>query len=168
MAISRKAWGARGSVPHDSNPKTELYIHHTVTAPGKLKWTRAEERAHMQLLDRIHIDQNGWSAIGYNWVLVPSGRLYVGRGPTGYPAAQGGHNAGTLSISCVGDYRTQRLTRRQRLRLRVAIRSIKRAHRSCRAIGGHRDAPGQSTSCPGGHIEAWIDQVARKVGMRRL
>lgn len=72
MAISRKRWGAKGSVPRDGQAKTKVFLHHTVSAPGKLKWTEAQERAHMRMLERQHIGQ-GWSTIGYSYVLFPSG-----------------------------------------------------------------------------------------------
>jgi hypothetical protein len=39
--------------------------------------------------------------IGYSFVLLRSGRLYEGRGPRALPAAQGGHNSGTIAIACV-------------------------------------------------------------------
>lgn len=162
MAISRRRWGARGNVPQDGAKKRELFLHHTVSSGTKR--TRAQERAHMRQLEAGHINQ-GWSTIGYSYILFRSGRLYVGRGFRGLPAAQGGHNTGTVAIACVGNYDTHGLSRAQRLRLRST--AIWLRSRGVRTVGAHREAPGQATSCPGRHIVEFIPRLVKRTGLRR-
>lgn len=165
MAISRARWGAKGTIPNDPARKRELFVHHTVSKPGKVRWTRAEERAHMRELEQGHLN-NGWSTIGYSYVLFPTGRLYVGRGFRGLPAAQGGHNTGTVAIACVGNYDLQGPTRR--LRLRLVSAAVNLRLRGVRTVGGHQQAPGQSTGCPGGTLMGFIPRLARLARLRRF
>jgi hypothetical protein len=166
VAISARKWGRRGTPPLDVAPKRELYIHHTVTSNQRR--TRGEERRHMRELEQFHIAR-GFLTIGYSFVLFRSGRLYEGRGPRALPAAQGGHNSGTIAIACVGDFRSDRLTRRMKARLIVAAVNV-RVRRGVRLVGGHREAPNlrESTECPGGNIMRWLPTLARRAGLRRV
>jgi N-acetylmuramoyl-L-alanine amidase len=164
VAISARKWGRRGTPPIDIVPKRELYIHHTVTSNHRRN--RAEERQHMRDLEQVHLAR-GFLTIGYSFVLFPSGRLYEGRGPRALPAAQGGHNSGTIAIACVGDYRTDRLTRRMKARLIVAAVNV-RVRRGVRLVGGHREAPNlrERTECPGANIMRWLPTLARRARLR--
>jgi hypothetical protein len=164
MAISARRWGRRGTPPIDLAPKRELYLHHTVTSNRPR--SRAEERRHMRELEDSHLAR-GFQTIGYNFVLFRSGRLYEGRGPRALPAAQGGHNTGTVAIACVGDYRTDRLTVRMRARLVIAAVNV-RVRRGVRLVGGHREAPGEGTECPGANVMRWLPALARRAGLSRI
>jgi hypothetical protein len=142
MAISARRWGRRGTPPIDLAPKRELYLHHTVTSNRPR--SRAEERRHMRELEDSHLAR-GFLTIGYNFVLFRSGRLYEGRGPRALPAAQGGHNTGTVAIACVGDYRTDRADRPHegaaRDRRRERARPARRATRGRAPRGPRVRAP---------------------------
>lgn len=120
----------------------------------------------MRELEQFHLNR-GFTGIGYHFVLFPSGRLYEGRPVWAVPAAQEGANSGTVAIAFVGDYTKDRTTRRQRLRVRVALINL-RIRRGVRFLGGHREAPGQSTACPGDNIVRYLDRWARKTGLRRV
>jgi hypothetical protein len=166
VAISARKWGRRGTPPIDVVPKRELYIHHTVTSNHRR--TRAEERQHMRDLEELHLAR-GFLTIGYSFVIFQSGRLYEGRGPHGLPAAQGGHNSGTLAIACVGDYRTDKLTRRMKARLIVAAVNV-RVRRGVRLVGGHREAPNlrERTECPAANVMRWLPTLARRARLSRV
>jgi N-acetylmuramoyl-L-alanine amidase len=166
VAISARRWGRRGTPPIDVAPKRELYLHQSVTSNRRRN--RAEERQHMRDLEQAHLAR-GFLTLGYNFVLFPSGRLYEGRGPHGLPAAQGGHNSGTLAIACVGDYRTDKLTRRMKARLIVAAVNT-RLRRGVRLVGGHREAPNlrERTECPAANVMRWLPALARRAGLRRV
>lgn len=158
MAYSRKTWGALGTVPRDGRPKTEAFIHHSVTKPPtytrNIRENIKRECAAMRGLETLHMNQ-GWSTVGYSYVCFPSGRLYEGRGPRGLPAAQGGHNAGTLAICFVGDFSNTLPSRRARLRVYGVLRRWR--SQGIRALGGHRDV--FPTACPGaalyGRVRRW-------------
>lgn len=165
MAIARSKWTDRRlSFNADRKRKSVVYIHHTVS-PNR-RWTRAQERAHLRQLELGHINQ-GWSGIGYSYLCFPSGRLYEGRGPNAVPAAQAGANSGSIAIAYVGNTETAQVTGRAKARLVLAARNLRRA-KGINSLGGHRDAPGQSTACPGRNAYGWLDRAARLSGLRRL
>lgn len=99
-------------------------------------------------IHRWHL-ANGWSGIGYHAFITKGGKIYRGR-PVGM---RGGHclNAGDwLGICYEGNFerekmpRAQReagawLTKRWRTKFGLAKSRVK----------GHREMPGNSTSCPG-------------------
>ena len=143
--ISRDKWGAVGTVPKDSAKKDEIAVHHTVS-PNRT-WTASMEREHMRQLEVAHIDR-GFATIGYSWVVFPSGRCYVGRGMKGIPAATDGQNSGTWAIAMVGDFRTATPPVECRREVRRIIGLLKVNH-GAQHLGGHREFPGQATSCPG-------------------
>jgi hypothetical protein len=173
--FSRQSWrpvGTRGTP--DSKPKRELYVHHSVGTFGgpAPKIDTAKEQAEvMRRIDGFHKNSNGWAGIGYNFVLFqPYGllkraRIFEGRGWDYIPAAQAGHNAGTVSICVVDDPRGNRLKLSSKLQLIRFARLAKK--RGVQSLGGHRDAPGQSTACPGPYIYPALDEIARRAGLRR-
>jgi N-acetylmuramoyl-L-alanine amidase len=126
------------------------------------------ERRHMRGLEQLHLAR-GFLTIGYNFVLFRSGRLYEGRGPRPLPAAQSGHNSGTIAIACVGDYRIDRLPRRMQARLIVAAVNVG-VRRGVRLVGGHREPPRlrERTECPGANIIRWLPTLARRARLRRV
>lgn len=164
MAVSAKKWGRRGTPEQDHTPKRDLYFHHTV-GPGAFR-NRADERREMRAIEDQHIRQ-GWLTIGYSGVLFPSGRLYWGRGPTALPAAQAGANSGTIAIALPGNMDFLKLTRRQKLRM-ITIAINFRVRRGIRRVGGHRDAPGHSTACPGKNIIAYLPTVAKRARLTSI
>lgn len=162
MAISRKTWGAVGPTGQIEarRHKTELFFHHSAgPAPsseaGERRWMRATEAQHRA---------KGWSAIGYNYVIFPSGRLYEGRGGERIPAAQGGHNTGTVAICFVGSYTSSLPPLKARLRFLAAGQNLKRAGYPLRRLRGHRDA--FPTECPGARLYAKKRRYARLLGLR--
>lgn len=154
--IPRKAWKARASSkPLQSvnwTSTTATRVHHTVsTAPrGKRfsPWLRAAERAHMRQLQNFHMDSRGWSDIGYNFLIFPSGNVYEGRGKRKLGAHTTGHNS-DCGISFVGNFETEKPTAQAigsfyQLRGKLGIeRGLMFPH--CRTF---------STSCPGKNIRA--------------
>lgn len=165
MAIPRSKWTkSNPRFSRDEAPKRKLYLHHTVSA--NRKWTAAQEREHMRQLEAQHQGQ-GWSGIGYSYVLFPSGRLYVGRGPKALPAAQKNANSGSIAVAYAGNTETADMTGRAKARFVLAARNLKRAH-GVRLLGGHRDAPGQSTACPGRLAYRWVSRAAKLSGLRRI
>lgn len=50
-----------------------------------------------------HVDQLGWSDIGYNWLVDRHGEIWTGRGLKRVPAAQAGYNTGSNAVALLGD-----------------------------------------------------------------
>jgi hypothetical protein len=93
----------------------------------------------------------GYSDIAYNYVIMPSGRVYVGRGAEVLGAHTIGHNK-DVGVCFAGNYEVERPTRasivaywllRQRLHRKFNIG--RRIYPHCRTY---------STSCPGRHLRA--------------
>lgn len=122
----------------------------------------------MRALERQHISQ-GWSTIGYSFVVFPSGRVYVGRGFTGLPAAQGGENSGTWAISLAmnGETKKPGLLMRRSVRKLIANLADGAPGGQAKELGGHREFPGQSTACPGKLVMPYVIKWRGDFGLRR-
>lgn len=62
----------------DLRPK-RITLHHTAIQALSPNASQAEESQRMKRLWEIHVQGNGWSDIGYHYVIMPSGRIYEGR-----------------------------------------------------------------------------------------
>jgi hypothetical protein len=165
MAIARRHWTSRQPNWTPDGRKSRLFIHHTVTS-GQPR-TRAGELRHMRELEQMHLNR-GFTGVGYHFVLFPSGRLYEGRPSWSIPAAQGGDNTGTVAIAYVSNTDTEKVTRRAKLRLVVAARSVKR-RKGVTGLGGHRDSnTTTATACPGKNLHAWLPKLASLAGLNLI
>lgn len=163
--ISRTKWGAVGTVPKDSAKKDEVAVHHTVHS--NRAWTAVQERAAMLQMEFEHMHRDPpFATIGYSWVVFPSGRCYVGRGMRGIPAATDGQNSGTWAIAMVGDFRTATPPVECRREVRRLIGLLKANH-GARHLGGHREFPGQATSCPGDKALEFVAKWRDDFGLSR-
>lgn len=57
----------------------DIYVHHTADH-GPQANTEASEKRFLRDIEAFHINQRGWAGIGYSYVVMPSGRVYEGRG----------------------------------------------------------------------------------------
>ena len=55
-----------------------------------------------QFIREIHVDQNGWSDVGYHFLIDKVGQVMAGRSLEKIPAAQKGHNTGSIAIMVHG------------------------------------------------------------------
>ena len=65
----------------------------------------------VEVIRRWHI-QRGWRDIGYHYFITSSGELQIGRRLSHAPAAQRGHNIGTIAI-CLSGLRLEDFNERQ-------------------------------------------------------
>ena len=153
--IGRVHWNTRHNkfVAQDPQDIRTLVVHHTVS---KAPVTYIGARAEMRNLQRMHMDSNGWSDIGYNLVIDRWGRVWEGRGIRRVGAHTKGYNTNTVGVAFMGNYETSKLNERQ-IRAFNEVKAKLRAH-GCRIerIKGHRQMPGQSTACPGKHVMAQL------------
>lgn len=160
--FSRQDWGAVGTVPRDPMGKFRIAVHHTVSR--NRSWTKGQEMEHMRDLERQHINQ-GWQTIGYSFVLFPSGRVYVGRGWTGLPAAQAGENSGAWALAYAGNAETKAPSWRARRKYRSLIGEMKK--RGGWQLGGHREFPNEATACPGAKMMPYVRKWRGDFGLRQ-
>lgn len=106
-----------------------------------------------------HMDGNGWSDIGYSFLVCPHGYAFVGRGFGKLPAANGpGLNSGHYAVlGMVGDSGLVTPSAAMLNGIRDVIEWL-RAKGVGDQIRGHRD--GYATSCPGDKLYAWVKDGA--------
>lgn len=167
--ISRARWGARysngfGVAPL---PASEVWLHHSVTLAPDLVWVDVDgdgieddEQRAMRTLEDIGQARFG-GGISYTFAVMPSGRIYEGHSVDRKGSHTGGRNSLARAIVLVGDYTTRPLTGEQQ---RAVARLLQHGHaagwwRTARLNGGHRQAPGASTACPGDAALAAIPSI---------
>lgn len=173
--VSRAAWGARfergfGPAPL---PASEVWLHHSATlaplpAPGGERYAGellADERTAMQQLEQIG-EQRFGRGISYTFAVMPSGRIYEGHGVDRVGAHTANRNTIARAIVLVGNYDAQAVTGAQVRAVAELLRHGWRAGwwRQARLNGGHQQAPGASTACPGRHGMAVIGRINQLAG----
>ena len=71
-----------------------VFIH--CSASDKAKYDNVES------IRSWHVNGNGWSDIGYHFVITKDGTIRLGRPLRKIPAAQRGHNRGSVAICVTG------------------------------------------------------------------
>jgi len=66
--------------------------------------TRRDQVVTVADIRRWHVDDNGWSDVGYHGVLHRDGRLEPGRSLSRMGAHVRGHNRGTLGLCLIGGH----------------------------------------------------------------
>jgi hypothetical protein len=101
----RAGWCPTGDCTEHPNPVSTtvgfLIIHHSAGANTASDWD-----AQVRLIWDFHVNGNGWSDIGYNWLIAPTGQLYQGRGDDITGAHFCGNNSNTMGVCMLGNYMT--------------------------------------------------------------
>lgn len=162
--ISRSEWGARYARGFRAAPlpAARLWLHHSVTAAPPVNATLEQDAAAVRTLERIGQDRFG-GGISYTFAVTPSGRVLEGHGVDRQGAHTGGQNTTSRAICLVGNYDTARPPEAM---LDAVAALVTHGHRQGwwppQLTGGHRDAPGASTACPGRHAHALIGEINRR------
>ncbi|MFW5966503.1 MAG: peptidoglycan recognition family protein [Persicimonas sp.] len=161
MVKTRHEWGARNpdkecGSPHDPY---RMSIHHSYSPSSD----GGDPDAAVRSMQAYHIDNNGWCDLGYHFVASQSGQLYQGRlDETRIGAHVGGENTGNVGICMIGDFTSQQVSDTQ---LNATAEMVGRVHETYGvsldrdSVRGHREWPGQSTSCPGDNALNRIDDI---------
>lgn len=148
--IGRSTWGAAHPAGFGPRPipLDEAYLHHSVTPPPGPDL--AAEYAAMRTLERIGQQRFG-SGISYNLAVMPSGRVYVGTGVRRVGAHTRGRNTRALGVVLVGNFEASPVPAPALKALSDLLRFAGEEGwlKAARFTGGHRDALGANTSCPG-------------------
>jgi hypothetical protein len=149
--ISRTTWGAK---PWNGTPasialskRTEFFVHYD----GGTPITRTGY-AIMRAIEAEHL-ANGWSGVGYNFVVDQAGNIYEGRGWNLQGAHCPNHNVSGIGVQIAigGDQQPS-------AKALAASRAL--YEEACKKTGrtlakkGHRD--GYATACPGTKLYAWV------------
>ncbi len=190
--ITRAQWGAdesirRGSPSYNATVKVG-FVHHTASSNN---YTSEQAAAMVRGIYAYHVKSNGWSDIGYNYLVDRYGRAYEGRagGLNRFVvgAHTGGFNRDTFGVSLLGDFSTVpadsatvrmlssvlawKLGTAYRAPLGKAVLTSAGGGTSKYSAGqkatfdvvsGHRDAG--NTACPGATTYARMGAIRQQVG----
>jgi hypothetical protein len=164
LVVTRVQWGATRPEEGYKEQKRlrRVVLHHTSWAAADLIGAgMAAEAACMRAIQRNHKARD-WIDVGYHFVVMPSGRIFLGRPVSAVGAHVAGHNTGSVGVSLAGDFDVEEPTP-------AAIRSIDYVLERLVPGGaglplvGHRDlAP--TTTCPGAALHPYVDRHNRALG----
>lgn len=163
FVVPRSVWTSTRPGGDPQNPSSPVLFIHYTDSPGRGLDSRPKRREAMRAFREHHVVGNGWSDIGYNFVLFqPSGkikraRIWRGRGRYRVPAAQLGHNTGNLAISVVAD--GSEPISKETIK---AIASLARAVNAS-DVRGHRDV--NPTDCPGDKLYSKLSTIRKLAGI---
>src|SRR5690554_1252381 len=165
--IERSGWGARAprslGAKHTPN---RFSIHHAVS-PNNDSMSAAQRIRGFQ---DYHMDGHGWPDIGYHFLIARDGKIYRGTAEDRIGTHVGGQNTGNLGISFLGQYQPDAVPGMPAAEpTEAALKSAGHLIRyladkynievSRSKVIGHRENPGQSTSCPGDLLLAKIPEI---------
>ncbi len=98
----------------------------------------------VKVMDLWH-KQRGWSGVGYHFFIKKNGDVQVGRNINKTPAAQRGHNRGTIAI-CLHGLLEERFTIQQFISLKKLCKEIDDAYRGRVTFHPHNQVAAKA--CP--------------------
>lgn len=107
-----------------------------------------------------HVFDNGWSDIGYHYVIRRDGTVEEGRKESTIGAHVQGHNRHSVGICMVGGVSgpskvpTSNFSRAQWGALDELVQELKWRHKDAEVLG-HRDFPGVDKECPCFDVKEW-------------
>jgi hypothetical protein len=170
---SRAQWGADESIRKGSPSYGQVqlaFVHHTV---GTNTYTPDQVPAIIRGIYAYHVQGEGWSDIGYNYLVDRFGRIWEGRyGGVDRPvigAQTLNYNSWSTGVSVLGNYQVAVPTQasvdaiKRLLAWKFTLSGIPATGtvvangRTFNRISGHRD--GFSTTCPGQYLYAKLPEI---------
>ncbi len=158
--ISREEWCPSGNCPKRGVPQftkvSHLIVHHSAGTNSANDWS-----AIVRAIWDLHVNGNGWTDIGYNYLIDPDGKVYNGRGEDILGAHFCARNSNTMGVCVMGNFQNQTPTEKAVTGL-VELLSWKAFKEEIDPVGrglhsssglnllnisGHRE--GCATACPG-------------------
>jgi hypothetical protein len=167
--VTRTEWGCpqgQGSLGNPSlTSPSHLIVHHSAGTSSSNDWP-----AVVRAIYTLHTQSNGWSDIGYNWLIDANGVIYQGRAwwqntnDNVLGAHFCGKNSNTMGVCVMGTYSSTSPTESAKASL-AEILAYKAVERNINPLGsgfhaasglilnnisGHRN--GCATECPGTNL----------------
>ena len=178
--VKRTEWGCpqgQGSLgsPSLTSP-THLIVHHSAGTSSSNDWP-----AVVRAIYTLHTQSNGWSDIGYNWLIDANGVIYQGRAwwQNTNDNVLGAHfcgtNSNTMGVCVMGTYSSTSPTEAAKTSL-AEILAYKADERNINPLGsgyhtasgltlnnisGHRN--GCATECPGTNLYNQLPAIRNAV-----
>lgn len=178
--VTRTDWGCpqgQGSLGNPSlTSPTHLIVHHSAGTSSSNDWP-----AVVRAIYTLHTQSNGWSDIGYNWLIDANGVIYQGRAwwqntnDNVLGAHFCGKNSNTMGVCVMGTYTSVSPTEAAKTSL-AEILAYKADERSINPLGssyhtatgltlnnisGHRN--GCATECPGTNLYNQLPAIRNTV-----
>jgi hypothetical protein len=153
--VTRSQWGANPAVTPAgpiSTPSPELWLHHTAGEQFGAAGMRMLQQFTLHRPDAHYVD------LEYTFVVDHASlQIFESRGPGRNTAATGGHNDRSHAICVMGNFETDPVTPALiNVLANLVAYGYEQRWWPLGFTGGHRDASGNSTACPGDHLEAVI------------
>ncbi len=134
-------------MPKGKRTVNKIIVHHSASP----KSTTRE-----QIYD-WHVNGNGWSDIGYHYIVLGTGEVVAGRHINKTGAHCKGENRGSIGICVTGNTSTEAPSTAQMESLWGKLKMLMDEYELQRSdIYGHRDFG--ATECPGNYLYAMLQQ----------
>ena len=125
--------------------------------------TRADQEITADHIRRWHVDDNGWSDIGYHWVIERDGKLQHGQHAQARGAHVRGRNHESIGICLIGGIDQHgnpedNFTPEQWLVLEMLIEVLQVRYPAARVVGHYYFNPYKT--CPNFVVEHWQESIA--------
>ena len=139
----------------------EIIIHCTATRPKWWEGKSAEEK--VREVRHWHVAGNGWSDIGYHWLIDRDGTVVAGRPEDKAGAHTRGHNSNSIGIALFGGHGSTKddrfedhFTPAQAKSLRRLLADIHGRHPTITKVSGHHEYANKA--CPGFQVKPWLEE----------
>ena len=177
MYVDQTAW--REGLPPPSYTRSfhevkHHVVHHSAGSNSSTNYTQVVRDIYI-----YHTQVNGWSDIGYNYLIAQDGTIFAGRDPDGgsQSKVRGAHfcgsNTGTLGVCLLGNYETATPTDNALLSLENLLsyelltldldpfETFNHPLGNLGTVVGHRD--GCSTLCPGENVYSMLGELKQSL-----
>lgn len=120
-----------------------VFLHHSATDNPK--------HDNVDFIRKVHVEQNGWSDIGYHYFITKDGIIHECRPLFRKPAAQKGHNTATIAICLSG---VEEFTKKQKKSLIWLCNEINTLYEGL-SFHGHSEV--NNTLCPAYPYKSWLN-----------
>lgn len=181
--VDQNEWRAGLPAPAYNRSFTDtehLIVHHSATSNSLTDYYNVVRNIYL-----YHTQVNGWSDIGYNYLIAPDGTIFKGRDPGSgeqdlvLGAHFCGRNSTTMGLCVLGDYRfvepteasidaLESLLSWKAFKDELDVLSEKNhpLNASLPVIAGHRQ--GCATECPGEELFSRLDEIRQAVNTNIL
>lgn len=170
--LSREAWGATVPLRTDDHgrpvlvktPAAEAWLHHSVTSPDDDGVYEATDDVARDMRELERIGKARFGLFSYSWAHHPSGWVGEGAGLT-VGAHTAGRNSTSFGLVCIGNYQVNEPSQVMLESVASLLADLVRAGklRPDFRWGGHQQAPGAATACPGSKLLARLGWIRQRV-----
>lgn len=138
-----------GNMPRGKRTINRIFIHHSATS---------RDTTTHDAVKKHHVEENGWSDIGYHYTIDGRGIVRKGRKDNTTGAHVKGHNKDSLGICVFGNFQNEYPTAHQMEVLVKLLRQLQETYKvPAGEIKAHRDVA--ATSCCGQHLHGLLPWV---------